>query len=376
VTAELALSLVLLTGAGLLIQTLLTLEHINTGVVTEHVLTTNVYLSRKQYSTPRRKAFYTDVLARVSNLPGVIAAGAVDGLPPYRAMTGPLTVGSTPARGESADQVSVKHIAPGYFEALRIPLLAGRVFSERDLHAPEVAVANEALARHFFPDQVPVGKSVSSEFLNRPRTIIGIVGDVKNQGVQEAALPELYILDENGDVSVMVIRTEGDPQALASLVREQVRALDRNAPLTFRTMAEQMDKEFTSQRFNSIVLSTFAAIALLLAAIGVFGVMSYLVSQRRREIGIRMALGARTDQIVGLVIDHALRLVAAGVAVGLALAIGLTRYLKTLLYGVTATDALTLCSVAFLLAAVALFASYFPALRASRVDPSMALRAE
>jgi putative ABC transport system permease protein len=352
------------------------LEHINTGVVTEHVLTTNVYLSRKQYTAPKRRVFYTDVLARVSNLPGVQAAGAVDGLPPYRAITGPLTVGGTPAPGESADKVSFKHITPGYFEALRIPLLAGRVFAPRDLRAPAVAVANEALARRFFPDQDPVGRSVSSEFLNRPRTIIGIVGDVKNRGVQESALPELYILDEDGDVSVMVIRTTGDPQALASLVREQVRALDRNTPLTFRTMAEQMDREFTSQRFNSILLSSFAAIALFLAAIGIYGVMSYLVSQRRREIGIRMALGARTNQVLAQVIGHALRLVLAGIVVGLALAVGLNRYLKTLLYRVTATDALTLCSVAFLMGAVALFASYFPALRASRLDPSKTLRCE
>jgi predicted permease len=374
----LALSLVLLAGAGLLIQTLWKLEHISTGVVTGHVLTTDVYLSRKQYSTTQRRAFFANLLDRVSSLPGVVAAGAVDGLPPYRVMTDALSVGGTPAPGGPADRdlVSFKHVTPGYFAALRVSLLAGRVFTARDLRAPDVAVVSETLARHFFPDQDPIGKLVAGKFSKHPLTIIGIVADVKNRGVQESAMPELYILDEEGNVGVMVIRTAGDPQALASLVREQIRALDRNTPLIFSTMAEHMDREFVSQRFNSIILSAFAAIALSLAAIGIYGVMSYLVSLRRREIGIRIALGARTSQVLSLVIGHALRLVLAGVTAGIGLAVALTRYLKTLLYGVTATDAWTLCSVAFLLTAVALVASYFPAYRASRVDPSTALRTE
>jgi putative ABC transport system permease protein len=375
VTAELALSLVLLTGAGLLIQTLWKLKHIDTGVVAEHVLTTNVYLSRKQYSTPQREAFFDNLLDRVASIPGVIAAGAAAGLPPYRTVAGSAGVDGRPVQEGPADQVSFKDVTPGYFEALRIPLRAGRFVAPQDRRRPDVAVVNEALARHFFPGEDAIGKRITSKF-DRTRTIVGIVADVKNRGVQDPAQPELYRLDQDGNLSVLVIRAAGDPQALASLVREQVRALDRNTPLTFRTMTEQMDKEFTSQRFNSILLSSFAAIALLLAAIGIYGVMSYLVSQRRREIGIRMALGARTNQVLGLVIGHALRLVLAGVAVGVGLAVGLTRYLKTLLYGVAATDALTLFSVAYLMAAVALSASYFPALRASRVDPSKTLRCE
>jgi putative ABC transport system permease protein len=163
---------------------------------------------------------------------------------------------------------------------------------------------------------------------------------------------------------------------VASLIREQVRTLDKNTPLTFTTMTEQLDSEFTSQRFNSMLLSAFAGIALLLAAIGIYGVMSYLVSLRTQEIGIRMALGARMNEVMGLVMGHAFRLILGGVAVGAALAVGLTRYISSLLYGVAANDALTLCAVAFLIAAVALFASYFPALRASRVDPLTALRSE
>jgi putative ABC transport system permease protein len=190
------------------------------------------------------------------------------------------------------------------------------------------------------------------------------------------AQAELYRIDEEGNVGFLEIRTTGDPLGVTSLIREQVRALDKNTPLTFSTMTEQLDSEFTSQRFNSILLSAFAAIALLLAAIGIYGVMSYLVSLRTQEIGIRMALGARMNQVLGLVMGHALRLILGGLVAGAALALGLTRYLSSLLYGVTANDALTLCSVAMLMAAVALFASYFPARRASRVDPLTALRRE
>ena len=379
VTAELALSLVLLAGAGLLIQTLWRLEHINTGIVTEHVLTTSVYLNSKTHTAAQRQAFFNEVLDRVSNLPGVIAAGAASGLPPYRSVSAGLNVGAVPASTESArpdDQVSFKDITPGYFEALRIPLRSGRLLTARDRRAPDVAVVNEALVRHFFPNQDPIGQQVSAGKFDRTRTIIGVVGDVKNQGIQESAQPELYRLDEQGNMFSLVVRTMGDPLSLTNQIREQVRTLDKNTPLKFSTMTEQMDGEVSSQRFNSIILSAFAAIALLLAAIGIYGVMSYLVTLRTREIGIRMALGARATQVLGLVIGNALRLVLAGVAMGLALALGLTRYLTTMLYGVKPTDAWTLASVALLLITVALSASYFPALRASRVDPSSALRSE
>lgn len=378
VIAELALSLVLLAGAGLLMQTLWRLQHIDPGIVPEHVLTVDVYLNYKTHSKAQRQAFYNELLTRVSTMPGVIAAGATDGLPMSWTVTAPLTVEGVPVPTESgpADQVGFAAITPGYFEALRIPLRSGRFLNAQDYRAPDVAVVNQALVRRFFPNQDPLGKRVSSGKFDHTRTIVGVVGDVKNRGRQESTQPELYRLDEEGDVSSLIVRTIGDPLSLTNQIREQVGALDKNTPVKFSTMTQELDREFSSQRFNSIVLSSFAAIALLLAAIGTYGVMSYLVSQRRREIGIRMALGARTNQVLGLVIGHALRLVLAGVVVGVALALGLTRYLKTLLYGVTATDALTLCSVAFLMAAVSLLASYFPALRASRVDPTTTLRCE
>jgi predicted permease len=378
VMAELALSLVLLTGAGLLIQTLWRLEQVHTGIVSDHVLIADVELSYKRYPAPRRMAFFTDLLDRLTGSPGVIAAGAMSGLPMSGVMTAGMAAGSTLAEENvrADDWVSIKDVTPGYFAALGIPLREGRLFDAPDRKESSLAVVNEALARHFFPNQDPIGKQMSAGRADRARTIIGVVGDVRNRGRQMPAQAELYRIDEEGNVGSLVIRTAGDPLGVTSLIREQVRALDKNTPLTFTTMTEQLDSEFTSQRFNSILLSAFAAIALLLAAVGIYGVMSYLVSLRTQEIGIRMALGARMNQVLGLVMGHALRLILGGLVAGAALALGLTRYLSSLLYGVTPNDALTLCSVAMLMAAVALFASYFPARRASRVDPLTALRCE
>jgi predicted permease len=378
VIAELALSLVLLAGAGLLMQTLWRLQHIDPGIVPEHVLTADVYLNYKTHSKAQRKAFYDELLTRVSSMPGVIAAGAAVGLPTSWVMTAALTVEGAPLPAESgaANQVGFQDVTPGFFEALRIPLRSGRFLNAQDYQTRDAAVVNEALVRHFFPHQDPIGKRVSSGKFDHGRTIVGVVGDVKNHGRQESTQPELYRLDEDGDVSNLIVRTVGDPLSLTSQIREQVRALDKNTPVKFSTMTEELDREFSSQRFNSILLSAFAAIALLLAAIGIYGVMSYLVSLRTREIGIRMALGARTTQALRLILGNALRLVLAGVILGLGLALGLTRYLATLLYGVKATDPWTIGAVAVLLIAVAIFASYFPARRAARVDPWSALRCE
>jgi putative ABC transport system permease protein len=208
---------------------------------------------------------------------------------------------------------------------------------------------------------------------------VGVVSDVKNHGLAEPAGPELYYLDTVDPFDVantLLVRGVGDPLTLVAEVRDQIHTIDKNIPLTFTSMTHEIDHMVSSQRFNSILLSSFAGLALLLAAIGIYGVMSYLVTERTQEIGIRMALGARPRNVLGLVVGHAFRLALAGVTVGLALALGLTRYLSTLLYGVSTRDAWTFCSVAFLLLAVALLASYIPAHRATRVDPVNALRCE
>jgi predicted permease len=259
-------------------------------------------------------------------------------------------------------------------------LKSGRWFDNHDTNQnPDVTLVNEALVRRFFGSRNPVGQRISGVIEDEWRTIIGVVADVKNQGLVEPVQPEMYLPAEQATMTVantLVVRGVGDPLALVAELRDQVRAIDKNIPLTFTTMTHEIEGLVSTQRFNSILLSSFAGVALLLAAIGIYGVMSYLVTQRTQEIGIRMALGARRGHVLNLVVGHAFRLTIAGVAGGVGLALGLTRYLATLLYGVHTRDAWTFCSVAFLLIAVSLLASYIPALRATRVDPMNALRCE
>jgi putative ABC transport system permease protein len=376
VVGELALSLVLLVGAGLLIQTLWRLQHVSTGFAAEHVLTTQIALSENKYTQPAQRALLRNLRDRVSKLPGVLSAALADALPLTNAGAMPFNIEGTPQHGfnEPEYEVATRAISGTYFAVLGIPLRSGRRFTSQEVGATaNVVLVNETLVRRFFPNGNPIGKRVSGG------TIIGVVADVKNQGLAQPPRPEVYIpeaADPHSVASTLLVRGVGDPLALVREVRDQVRAIDRNIPLTFTTLTHAVDDLVSSQRFNSILLSSFAALALLLAAIGIYGVMSYLVTQRTQEIGIRMALGARRGHVLGLVVGHAFRLTLAGVAIGVGLALGLTRYLATMLYGVNTRDAWTFCSVAFLLMAVALLASYVPAIRATRVDPITTLRAE
>jgi putative ABC transport system permease protein len=376
VVGELALSLVLLVGAGLLIQTLWRLQHVSTGFAAEHVLTTQIPLSENKYTQPAQRALLRNLRDRVSKLPGVLSAALADALPLTNAGAMPFNIEGTPQHGfnEPEYEVATRAISGTYFAVLGIPLRSGRRFTSQEVGATaNVVLVNETLVRRFFPNGNPIGKRVSGG------TIIGVVADVKNQGLAQPPRPEVYIpeaADPHSVASTLLVRGVGDPLALVREVRDQVRAIDRNIPLTFTTLTHAVDDLVSSQRFNSILLSSFAALALLLAAIGIYGVMSYLVTQRTQEIGIRMALGARRGHVLGLVVGHAFRLTLAGVAIGVGLALGLTRYLATMLYGVNTRDAWTFCSVAFLLMAVALLASYVPAIRATRVDPITTLRAE
>jgi predicted permease len=294
----------------------------------------------------------------------------------------PLNIKGTPRHGidEPAYEVSARSVSTTYFSLLGIPLRSGRLFTSQDAGAnAKTALVNETLAHRFFPKGDAIGKSVGTGFDNNWSTIVGVVSDVKNHGLAESPAPELYYLDAVDPYDVantLLVRGVGNPLTLVAEVRDQIHTIDRNIPLTFTTMTHEIDGLVSSQRFNSILLSTFAGLALLLAAIGIYGVMSYLVTERTQEIGIRMALGARPRNVLGLVVGHAFRLALAGVTIGIALALALTRYLSTLLYGVSTRDAWTFCSVAFLLLAVALLASYIPAHRATRVDPVNALRCE
>ncbi len=379
VVGELALSLVLLVSAGLLIQTLWWLQHVNTGFAAEHVLTTKIPISEDKF-TPAQRALLENLRDRVSKLPGVLSAALSDALPVTNAGAMPFNIEGTPRHGfnEAAYEVGERLVSSTYFAVLGIPLRSGRLFTAQDAGAnPDVALVNETLVRRFFPNEDPIGKRVGAGYGGNWMTIVGVVSDVKNHGLAEPPLPEVYVLHDPHDIaSTLLVRGIGDPLAFVAEVRDQVRAVDKNIPLTFTTLTHEIDGLVSSQRFNSILLSTFAGLALLLAAIGIYGVMSYLVTQRTQEIGIRMALGARRRHVLGLVVGHAFRLTLAGVAIGVGLALGLTRYLATLLYGVNTRDAWTFCTVAFLLMVVSLLASYIPALRATRVDPIATLRAE
>jgi putative ABC transport system permease protein len=379
IVGELALSLVLLVGAGLLIQTLWRLQHVHTGFAAEHILTTRIPLSEYKYTQPAQRALLADVRERVSKLPGVLSAALSYALPMLNAGAMPFNIEGSPPHGfnEAAYEVGERVVSSTYFSVLGIPLRSGRLFTTEDTAASKVALVNETLARRFFPGQSPLGKRAGTGYGGDWLTIVGVVSDVKNQGLAEPPRPEMYFLYDPHEVAdTLLVRGVGDPLTLVAEVRDQIRAIDKNIPLTFTTMTQEIDDLASSQRFNTILLSTFAGLALLLAAIGIYGVMSYLVTQRTQEIGIRMALGARPGNVLALVVGHALRLAIAGVAIGIALALGLTRYLATLLYGVSTRDAWTFCSVAFLLIAVALLASYIPAHRATRVDPVNALRCE
>jgi len=382
IIGELALSLVLLVGAGLLIQTLWRLLHVNTGFAAEHILTTRIPLSENKYSETAQHALLSNLRARVAKLPGVLSAALSDALPLSNAVGMPFNIEGTPRHGvnEPAYEVSARSVSSTYFAVLGIPLRSGRLFTSQDSGAnSKAALVNETLVRRFFRNENPIGKRVGTGFGGDWVTIVGVVADVKNQGLAQPPGPELYYLDavDPFDVaSTLLVRGVGDPLALVGEVRDQVHAVDRDIPLTFATMTHEIDDLVSSQRFNSILLSSFAGVALLLAAIGIYGVMSYQVTQRTQEIGIRMALGARRGHVLSLIVGHALRLTLAGVAIGVGLSLWLTRYLATLLYSVNTRDAWTFCSVAFLLIAVALLASYIPALRATRVDPISTLRAE
>ena len=325
VIGELALSLVLLVGAVFSSQTLWQLQHVDTGFAAEHVLTTGIPLSESKYTKPAQRALLADLRDRVAKLPGVLSAALSDALPLSNATGMPFNVEGRPNHSisEPGFEVAARSVSSTYFQVLGIPLRSGRLFTARDeARNPKVALVNETLVRRFFANESPVGKRASAQDGTGDwMTIVGVVADVKNQGVAQPARPEVYFpgaVDSHDVVNTLLVRGIGDPLALVAEVREQVRAIDKNIPLTFTTMTHEVDDLVASQRFNSILLSAFAGVALLLAAIGIYGVMSYLVTQRTQEIGIRMALGAQRANVLRLVVCHAFRLTIAGVAAGVA----------------------------------------------------------
>jgi putative ABC transport system permease protein len=386
VVSELALSLVLLTGAGLMMKSFMRLQQVNSGLNPNNVLTMTITLPQATYKEEeKRRAFYAQLLERVRSLPGVESAGAVSNLPLSGSLWGrSLTVEGRPVLsvGE-APMINHVVVTPGYFRSMGIPLLTGRDIEETDSKdAPKVTVIDERLAREYWPNESPIGKRIrfGPPESNEPwHTIVGVVGEVKHQRLDRSTRKSVYVPFEQIPVRWMTItaRTTGDPLSLAGALRSQVRELDRDQPIAdIRPMTEVIKRSVWQPRLYAILFAVFAVVALVLSSVGIYGVMSYAVSQRTHEIGIRMALGASTRDVLKMIVGQGMILTILGITLGLLGAFGVTRVMASLLFGVTATDPVTFVSVALLLGCVALLASYIPARRATRVDPMVALRYE
>jgi putative ABC transport system permease protein len=383
VVGEVALSLVLLIGAGLLVRSFAQVLGSKRGFDTSHILAVDLSLPYTGYEEPAQQAdFFRRLLDRVSRLDEVEAAGVVSHLPLSGDNTnsGLLIEGRTWLEDE-APLADDRLVSPDYFRALRIPLLKGRSFTEQDdAQAPRVAIINESLARRFFPNQNPIGKRIDMQWKNTGwQEIVGIVGDVRHDGLDLPIMPAVYApyLQAADSGMTLVVHSRGDPLSVVGAIRAQVYAVDRNQPLTrVRTMQQLVDESVGPRRLSMSLLAVFAALALFLAAIGIYGVLAYSVAQRTHEIGVRMALGARSGDVLRLVVGQGLKLVVAGVILGLAAAVPLSRLLAGMLFGVSVIDPWTFAGIPMVLAAVALAACYLPARRASRIDPLTALRVE
>ena len=385
VVAEIALALVLLVGAGLMIKSFMRLQAVDPGFDPGNLLTMRVLLPRAKYpEDSQRVSFFRQAVERMKALPGVSSVGTIDALP--FASIGSATDFKiegkpAPAPGEEPD-TDVRVTDENYFRTMSIPVLSGRTFTEQEAaEERHVAVINEALARKYFAGENPVGKRiiVNMKLPPVPTEIIGIVGDAKYgklEGETRAMVywphPELA-----GSSMTIVVRTEGDPLRLAAAAGREIQAIDKDQPIAdVRTMQSWLSESVSRTRFGTLLLATFAAIALLLSAVGIYGVMSYSVTQRTQEIGIRMALGAQRSDVMKMVLGQGMGLTLAGVALGLSASFALTRVMASLLFGISATDPSTFALISLLLVGVAFLASYVPARKATRVDPMIALRYE
>ena len=384
IVGEIALALVLAVAAGLTLQSFWRLRHEDPGFEARGLLTLSVAPPAARFdNADKRTAYYGQLLPRIAAIPGVTSVGAVHLLPFGGSNWNPGLVidGRTLAQGEEWPEVDWRVATPGYFETMKIPLIRGRLFSDLDgVNGPKTALVNMALVRRDFPNDDPIGKRVYTFFEGRGNwtTIVGVVGDMKDQALGAPARPQIYrpyAQRPMGGLTIMV-RTNGVPSNLAPAVREAVWSVDRDVPIDRVGPLEGVVATSLDQpRLLMLLLSVFGTLALALGAIGIYGVMSYGVAQRTQEIGVRLALGAGRRDVVRLIVGHALTLCAAGLAIGIALALAFTRVLSRQLHGIEATDPFTFFGMATLLGLVAVAASWIPALRASRVDPTESLRA-
>jgi putative ABC transport system permease protein len=385
VVAETALALVLLVCAGLLLRSFARLLAVNEGFDPSHVLTMQLFLPQARYGEPaERDAFVKQTLANIAALPGVQAASAGTRLPlnPGSSSRGIMIEGKSYPPDREGETITPNYsvVSPDFFRVLRIPLLAGREFTAGDdAQSPRVFVINRTMAQTFWPNENPVGKRIRMDTVEKWSEIVGVVGDVRQHGLGEAPRPMMYAAYAQDPWPFMdiAVRTSQEPGSAASDIQRAVQATDKDEPVyNIRTMEEIVSRSVSSRRFTLALLGLFATLALFLTAIGIYGVISFTVSERTHEIGVRMALGARGGDVLKLVVRRGMLLAMIGVAVGLAGALGLTRFLSSLLYDIKPADPLTFLGVALILGAVAFAACYIPARRATKVDPMVALRYE
>jgi predicted permease len=387
VVVEIVLALVLLASAGLLVGSFMRLQRVQPGFDPGNVLTARVALPNAQYGKPEEAAnFYRKLLMRIVTLPGVHAASAAWWIPLSGSeVTFNFDIQERPLPKAQQPIVQVNAIAPDYFKTLRTPILQGRDFNTRDdIKAPMVAIVNETFAREYFSGENPIGKRITPNGSVTPgdppvREIVGVVGDSHLISLSAKPKPQIYLPHQQFAVQTvsLFVRTENDPRGIASALRYAIAELDKDVPLyRERLLTDYLSASIAQPRFNALLVGLFSAIALLLAAAGIFGVMSYAVTQRTQEIGIRLALGAQRGDILRLIFGEGMRLVAIGVIVGAALIFVLRKLMSSLLYGIGPTDPLTITGVIILLGTVALLACWWPARRASVVDPVVALRSE
>ena len=381
VVVESAIAVMLLIGAGLLVRSLIALQGVDPGFDANNVLTMRLDLARNKYDTPEKTAnFLTELQTRVGSLPGVETVGVISELPLSGQLNDlPFTVEGRPAVTiDQAFGADFRRVNQNYFSALRIPFLRGRNFTEQELRQEEKPIiVSQQLVDQVFPNEDPLGKRLISAIGDTRHEIIGVVGDIRHNSLGSPPVPTMYFPTIETPFTNLAIRTKSDPLSVAAGVRKEIQAIDPDQPVAaVRPMASWVEQSVAAQRYSTMLLGLFAMLAVVLAATGIYGVMSYTVAQRTHEIGVRMALGARQHDVLKLVVRQGMMLAVIGVALGLIGAFALTRVMSTLLFQVTAKDPVTFVVVAVLLMAVAFVACFVPALRATKVDPLVALRYE
>jgi predicted permease len=387
VIAELALSVILLIGAGLLIRSFAQLQRVSPGFNPEQTLTLELTMSGRKYGEAQVvRETYRQLWPRLAQLPGVTSVGGVSALPLSQMFAwGPITVeGRVPPAGEKFINADIRIVGGDYFQSMEIPLIGGRFFNEFDTRtSPSVTIIDAHMASQLWPDADAVGKRIKRDATNNPEapwiTVIGVVGRVKQYTLDADSRMAMYLPHAQASTRAMnvVLRTAADPTALTTAVRREIRAMDPDLPIYgARGMTARVDESLATRRFSMLLLTLFAALALGIASIGIYGVMAYLVNQGTRELGIRLALGATPVLILRMVVSQGMTVALTGVAIGIVGAFALTHVMQSLLFGVNAFDPLTFIAIPLLLAAIALLASWIPARRAARIDPTISLRSE